>query len=852
MEAERPLYQPSPWQTLFHSLPHDEALGAGAVGPGKALWVDTPIWTASGWRLLRDLAIGDHVFDERGDACSVVGKSDVWTDRPCYRVTFDDGSELIADAEHEWLTADYRERESFLRAERRSGKRTGLNDQRHKRRTPRVRTTREIAETLYHKGRMINHAVPCCAPLHGYRLASDAIDPYVLGAWLGDGTRIFGSLTSADPEIPARIEAAGYRVAKKGRYRWAIYGLIGKLRALGVSPSKHIPVIYKSAPRDDRMALLQGLVDTDGHVDRDGRVEVTLCDRRLADDVYELVCGLGFKATFRESDAKLNRRVVGRRWRIAWSPQGRPCAWLKRKAERLGKGQRTQRWRYIVACAPVPSVPVQCIQVDSPSHLYLAGRSLIPTHNSFALLMDPLAQINVEHERCLYASNHDHPLRWGDSSGWALHLRRTRPMLVQTIRRSQQIFPQIDPKARWLEKETTWIFQSGYRFQFGHCKDPDDWDIYFSNEFTHIAFDELIQFDEEQYIQITSRLRSSDPVFNTEKLHLLKVRACSNPYMRRENGEDFSVKDPRWVRRYFVDPAPQGKVTLYRDLKRRDGTIARRTRIYLPATLYDNPDKEFVRQHEPRLLALPPHQRKAQLEGDWYGVADAFFSNDWDSRIHVCAPFNIPKRWKRFRSMDWGFKKPGCVHWWAMDEDGNLFCEKEFTFQGMLANDAAVEARRIERGLGLFQNGVSIITGPADSQIWEQRGEVGKTKAETWQEYGFGWVPADKRSRQSNAERVMKRLRDHHNYTTTPGIVFFSTCIMAIRTLPAIQSDPDNPEIPMDGGEDHWYDSVTYACAYASYGDDRLPGRGDDDDSDWEREVSDHSDRGRSGYGERY
>jgi len=126
-----------------------------------------------------------------------------------------------------------------------------------------------------------------------------------------------------------------------------------------------------------------------------------------------------------------------------------------------------------------------------------------------ALLMDITDQVTIEHERC-EQRRHKHFHEWGTSVGWALHLRRTVKMLEQTITLSRRYFKAIDPGAEWNENKTTWTFSSGFKYQFGHCKDPNDFEQYMSFEFSAIYFDELTAFNEYQYDQITTRLRSSD------------------------------------------------------------------------------------------------------------------------------------------------------------------------------------------------------------------------------------------------------------------------------------------------------------------------------------------------------
>lgn len=437
---------------------------------------------------------------------------------------------------------------------------------------------------------------------------------------------------------------------------------------------------------------------------------------------------------------------------------------------------------------------------------------------SVVLLAEPFPQIKVEHDRC---ANRNHPFHqgWGQSTGWALHLRRTRPMLEETMARAHRMFPRMDPGAVWSEQKATWTFTSGYKYQFGHCKDPTDFIIYQGNQYTIICFDELVQFDEEQYDQIGLRLRTSDPVLR----HMLKIRSMSNPLIHRTSADSFTVKNPNWVRDRFVKPAPQGGIRFKKRIRMQDGSIEERSFIYLRATLYDNPDPEFVRQYEITLRDKPPHIVQAMLYGNWFVTPGSFFGAAWNDQIHVGPAFRIPKDWIRFRSMDWGFKRPGCVHWWALDHDDTLYCEREYTFQEKTDIQVARGIEEIETQMGLWKDGKSTITGPADYQLWEERGESALTKAAVMAKAGVGWVIADKKSRQHNAERVMKRLTAHEHGTKTPGIVFFQGCKQAITTIPALQTHRTNPEEPEDGGDDHWYDSVSYACAYASHGRIAMP-----------------------------
>lgn len=478
---------------------------------------------------------------------------------------------------------------------------------------------------------------------------------------------------------------------------------------------------------------------------------------------------------------------------------------------------------------------------------------------SMCLLMNPINKVRIEEARIrrdprsvvaneeseLFQLILNNPLRRGHSKGWCLHLRRTFKMLDQTLVRAHRIFPMIDEGVKWHSDNYTFVFSSGYRYQFGHCQHSEDWQNYQSSEYDEILFDELVQFEFEQFEQIGTRLRSSDPVL----MRMLYVRSMSNPVLTRNQGENFTVTDPFWVRKRYVDDFPAGGVIMRQRITHSDGTADFKTRIYLPARLSDNPDANYVYQYERTLLPLKPSLRRALMDGDWYVSAYAFFADEWEAKLHVCRPFKIPDDWRQVRGMDWGYKTNGAIYWGALDHDGTLWIHKEYWFKGRNSTQVALDIKAIEQDLGLWNThkDCSKITGPADTQLWEQRGERGKSKAEEMAACGVNWTKADKRSRQRNAERVAERLSDHDNGTKTPGLVIFQGCKMLIKTIPSLRSEDGHPNEPAKGGDDHGYDALSYLVGYCS-----RPGVGrcaDDDEDEFADEGVEETDRGEHGYG---
>ncbi len=381
-----------------------------------------------------EVQVGDRVFDENGEPCLVTGATPVMHGRPCYEVEFSDGTVIVADAEHLWRTdtaagrqqrarpphgapywpatdvAQVAERAAGLLREpdrlvgtaeviadvgdqfrnavyraamslpkegrvirptyRRAGREVGFWAPAYSRQllykalveritvpagASRLRpadaepvTTAQIAASLRRWGRF-NHSIELCGPLH-YPERDLPVAPYTFGCWLGDGGTMTAGFTCADNEIPE---------------------------------PKHVPEQYLRASVTQRRALLAGLLDTDGYCNPRGTVEFTATNRDLAYGVLELVLGLGYKATLRTKRCNGRFESTSTAYTVGFTPH-EPVFRLSRKLARQGFANpgSTARRRYIVDVRPIDSVPVRCIAVSSPSRMYLASRSCIPTHNS--------------------------------------------------------------------------------------------------------------------------------------------------------------------------------------------------------------------------------------------------------------------------------------------------------------------------------------------------------------------------------------------------------------------------------------------------------------------------------------
>ncbi|NLV78373.1 MAG: replicative DNA helicase [Rhodococcus sp.] len=213
-----------------------------------------------------------------------------------------------------------------------------------------VRTTGELAATVD-----AAHTVTNTDALD-LPAAALPVPPFTLGAWLGG--------PCSDPHVHMRVEGLG--------------GFTQDILAFGA----HIPAEYLRASEQQRRELLAGLLDAGGTIGDDGTVRFASACTRLVDDVTELVAGLGYTRTV---DATGLTFTAGDDVFVL------PSKALRHK-ERRGDVVRARR---IVDVRPVPSVPVRCVEVDG-EHLYLAGRSMVPTHNS-TLSMDFMRSCSIKH-----------------------------------------------------------------------------------------------------------------------------------------------------------------------------------------------------------------------------------------------------------------------------------------------------------------------------------------------------------------------------------------------------------------------------------------------------------------------
>lgn len=349
---------------------------------GKALSLDTPLWTPTGWTTMGDVEVGDSLYDERGQPTVVVAVTPVHQ-AETYRVTFDDGTHIDAAGPHEWAVLD-----AHTRHRLRQKKNTPTSDWREHWGASRIVETADLVDVETEQlGR--RWAIPTAEPLVPDRNLDPEIGPYTLGAWLGDGTSCRGEITENDQDwetIKVEIESEGYLTTDHAaRYKHGVRGLFKHLRLLRLLGNKHIPLSVMNASYSYRLSVMQGLMDTDGHA-HEGQCwyDLTLSNKQLATDAATLARTLGWKVRVTERSTSYNGKDCGPAWRVKLRPVGDQVTRLLRKQRPIEGSQSARHTiRTVVSVEPLGSHPVKCVEVDSPSHLFLAGEAMVPTHNSF-------------------------------------------------------------------------------------------------------------------------------------------------------------------------------------------------------------------------------------------------------------------------------------------------------------------------------------------------------------------------------------------------------------------------------------------------------------------------------------
>lgn len=381
-----------------------------AVSLDQPLALDTPVRTVDGWKTVDTVGIGDYVFGSDGEPVEVRRKTEVFYGRDCYELEFDSGEKIVADSGHGWTIE----------------KTNGHGDKWESV----TLTTGQIAQLKSSK--RVTVRIPAVSA--NFPVRELPLDPWRLGFWLGDGASKSGvhaidwrhkeeleeiyrpllndwedlrfdfdrgftgrmNVKRRDGICPRGhdyVNDLNNRYSQKGNpacrkcVAWPRAGYADPkllsmremLREVGVLHHKHIPDVYLTASYEQRMSLLQGLIDSDGGIDRTHRAYFVNTNRHLIDGIEDLLSSLGFKWTEQKNESTKS-------WKVSFKPRaGEPVARFAYKVARMPKvdePRQYSKYHRVVSVKKVESVPVRCIGIDNDDHLFQAGRRGILTHNT--------------------------------------------------------------------------------------------------------------------------------------------------------------------------------------------------------------------------------------------------------------------------------------------------------------------------------------------------------------------------------------------------------------------------------------------------------------------------------------
>lgn len=329
----------------------------------KGFALDTPIATINGWTTIGEIKVGDSIFDGDGNITKVKNVSQIHYN-PCYKITFDTNDELVCDHEHRWM----------------------IHSLKNSKYVEEELTTDEVFNKFNSEKGLLK--INCTS------IKTDEInlpiDPYVLGLWLADGNRTCGSITCLNPKCWVEIEKRGYVVgndisAENRAESRTVMGLYKQLKDNNLLKNKHIPIQYYRASHSQRLDLLRGFMDGDGHFNRTrNRCVMDTTKKWQADAIMQLTSTLGMKPTLLTAKTSGFGKIDVPTWHVCFSPSENPFLCRNEDYLEVMKGVNTVRsqFRHIKSIEKIETVPTKCLEVESDTHTYLAGYSLIKTHNT--------------------------------------------------------------------------------------------------------------------------------------------------------------------------------------------------------------------------------------------------------------------------------------------------------------------------------------------------------------------------------------------------------------------------------------------------------------------------------------
>lgn len=845
------VWKPHPGsQVLALSCPADEILYHGTRGPGKGLPLSEPVYTERGPRPIGELKVGDWVACPDGSQSRIIGVFPQGK-RPTYEIEFADGAIARCDDQHIWPihTQD-------------GNKPGSVGEYGYK-----LMLTPELVER-FRNGKAKLH-VPTLDSLN-MRYKTHAwnnkleVDPYLLGLLLGDGSFTqLGSFCTIDDELAEYVLNSGLKQwAKDSRSDVQNFGFTSELKQQitklklwdALSDSKFIPERYLHHMDENRLALLQGLMDTDGTVDKDGYMMFTSVSSQLAKDVQYIARSLGANATLTVKPSYFEGKRYKDAYEVYIQPGNKFVPFrLTRKVERVKGYMHDKLWKRIVDIRELGEQDTVCIKIDHPLGLFIT-RDFVVTHNTDAQLMRFRRYVGM---------------------GYGKHWRgiifdREYKNLDDLVAKSQRWFPEFNDGCKFLSSKSDykWVWPTGEELLFRVAKKRKDYWLYHGQEFPFIGWNELTKYPDGDLYEAmkscnrTSFIAEENPIIidgdichETGQIVLvseehyaatrfvlpdlpLQIFATTNPFGVGHN----------WVKKYFINMSPLG--SMYKETTNvfnpRTQTYVDivRTRCHIFGSYREN--RNLTPEYVAQLVNIDdPNLKLAWLGGSWDITAGGMFDDLWRRSTHVVRPFRIPDSWKIDRSFDWGSSKPFSVGWWARSDGsdviladgsrmstvpGDLFRIMEWygtngkPNEGLRMLDSQIARGIIVKELeaGLYGR---VMPGAADNSIWDVKdgnstaATMAKSIEINGKKYpGIQWKRSDKTP--GSRKAGWKRMREYFAaplrkpgdpiIREKPGIFIFDTCAHFIDLVPSLPRDEEDMDDVDTDAEDHVGDETRY------------------------------------------
>jgi hypothetical protein len=850
-----------------------ELFFGGAKGAGKDQALDTLFLTPTGFKKNIELNVGDRICNPDGSISKILQTHPIEKKKK-YVLHFRDGRKAECGADHIWYGA--RKHNKYQS----SWNETGC-----------TKTAKEIyaitkREKLKSKREWFRIPLPNPVKFDNIYQNNRTIEPYLLGVLLGDGCITGNNQTKISTvdqvHMLSQFSEYNFRIVDFSKYnleknknlfdlfftgtQWKTLDKnLNKLGLLGTrSATKFIPEEYKIAPKEVRLAVLQGLLDTDGSVDCSTRnVRYSSTSFQLAEDVAWLARSLGFYASVQIKKA---RDKVEKDGTIYHCKEGRivfirtyndsQLFRLERHKDKVKSGVVRPLGLSVVDVTIEEEVEMRCISVDNPNGLYITEEFIV-THNShlirYASILYCLAVPGLQVYLFRRTSKQVRSNHLYGSTGY---LSVLKPFIDAGVVDINQSDNRIDVFHEG--KATSSIF-------LRHLQHESDVEIYRGCEIHFLIMDELTHFTSYQYKTLRSCVRLGLKIDYTElqKMYPFMVEGFFPRILCASNPGSAGHS---WVKASWIDRLVPNVIERMPD---EDGGMLRQ---FIPAKLEDNYHlMESDPSYKAKLIGVGGDASKAMLDGNWEIASGSALADCWDKRFNVMPPFDIPSSWVIDRGFDWGSAKPfACCYFaeasgsTATLHNGKTFTPPEgtiFMIGELYGNNPAdsdpdtggkLSARqigaRIKEYEGSVEWGHRVRAGAGDGQIFEanRAGTEECINDNLLKGYNLEIVEGDhasyinqyteelftradksKGSRKKGLELLRSYLIDAHwqeIISDTPeknefippeeaGLVFFENCKNAIRTLPTIPRDEHDPEDVNTEAPDHIYDVVRYRLA---------------------------------------